>query len=421
MLSEFPTELIHEISRRLEIKDLLILCRTSRQIHAICLEWIYRAISLKSPVQVLKWCETIRSRKEAADAVRELEILLYSKYPNVLKSFCTTFESAIIRMKNLQAMKVTARPLFQILSRMSFPRLLHCILPASLDIFPFLCKNPSITYISIVPTEEGSLEAFDASPLQSIYMPNMQRFDGPDIAACSVLPDSLVSYVGIIWSRKLDVDFSRALAAAGSAKTGIVQLKNMLFSWNPALPAAIAKHTPQIRFLEIRNIATFAATPEKEIFLSALDDTLRCLPCVMGICIVEGNPNPSYCRPIDRIEDDLESEFETVQRWGGISPTLTRIVLSNTASSWGRLYDDIWLPGEIGKYCPETVECSKWLIKKVLTSPKLPLGYRCCADFVGGKDGMKILEEAVKRDGVVPAFAILNKNGQTVISFASDT
>jgi hypothetical protein len=72
--SALPTELIHSIFGRLELKDLIVLCRTDHQIHANCLGWIYRSITLESPVQVLKCCKSVISRKEAADAVRELKM-----------------------------------------------------------------------------------------------------------------------------------------------------------------------------------------------------------------------------------------------------------------------------------------------------------------------------------------------------------
>jgi hypothetical protein len=117
------------------------------------------------------------------------------------------------------------------------------------------------------------------------------------------------------------------------------------------------------------------------------------------------------------LEAALESEFETVQRWGEISATLIKLTLPST-THWARLFDNVWFPGNPSKDCPETVHCLKWLIKKVLTSPELPKEYRLLADGVGGAHEMAALKAGMDQDGIVPAFDIRRReDGRTAISF----
>ncbi|KAJ7910468.1 hypothetical protein B0H13DRAFT_1876724 [Mycena leptocephala] len=358
--SALPTELIHSIFGRLELKDLIVLCRTDHQIHAICLGWIYRSITLESPVQVLKCCKSVISRKEAADAVRELKIFGNPTY--ALKSFYRTFESAIKRMQT--------------------------------------SRNPTITSISILPEDPSS--DFNTSHIQPIHMPKLVCFDGPESAARSVVPGSVVSRVAIFWMDRPVMEFSRCLTAVAASKVDITELSNVVYSWNPGLLKSIATHMPRLQFLQIRNRKDLSVPIVQErlallgiifaprsrltqAFFSAFDDTLRCLPCLVGLIMVEG----ISLRPhgLSWLEAALESEFETVQRWGEISATLIKLTLPST-THWARLFDNVWFPGNPSKDCPETVHCLKWLIKKVLTSPELPKEYRLLADGVGGAHEM---------------------------------
>ncbi|KAJ6551799.1 hypothetical protein B0H19DRAFT_1236839 [Mycena capillaripes] len=323
-------------------------------------------------------------------------------------------------MKNLRVIEITAPRLFQLFFHLSFPLLLRCTVPLSPDIFPFLCANPTISSLSVAPSSIESWVEFERAPIRSIYMPNLRRFEGPDIVACSVLPGSPVSQVGILWPGDRFADFSRAMAAVASSKPGVDYFSNLIHSWDPALLAALAKHTPRIQVLQIRNIRPSSVTsPPKKIFLSAMDDTLHGLPHLMVINIVEG-VDQSFRPAIHWNEEDLEFEFKTVRRWREISPKLDLVTLSSI-TSW-MCIDDVWSPMNSNKLCPTAMRCLKWFFTKVLTSSELPPEYRFFADAAGGADEMKALEEAVKRDGVVPPFDILRvEEGDLGISFPVNT
>jgi len=409
-LHTLPAELIHTISGHVELKDLLVLCRTSRQMHAICLRCIYRAIALTNATQLLKCCKTIISRPEAADSVRYLRIYYHPRYVYALKSFYTTFEYAIKRMKNLRVIHLLVRDLFRVFSRLSFPRLSDCTLPISSDIFPFLRRNPAITLLSMLPGADGTCPDFWKSPIQPIHMPKLEVFNGPDIVACSVVPGSIASHIGIFWPEKSVMEFSRDLAHVATSKADdIINLSCVICSWNPALLVAIAKYTPRIQYLQIRSMQSQG----REDFLSALRNILPSLPCLSNLVIMDDAAN-------DEIDEERELEFQAVQTWGEVSPALTRVTLS-TPTPWLRLIANIWLP-DFSKNCPETAQTIKWFIKRILNSPELPLEYSVVGNHLGGRDGMAALKEAMERDGVVPAFDILRKaDGQTVISFLPHT
>jgi len=247
-------------------------------------------------------------------------------------------------MKNLRAITLRARELFQLLSHTSFPRLLDCTLPVSVDIFSFLRRNPAIASITMFPSpEEGPCPDFYASPIQSIHLPKLEDFFGPNIVACCVVPGSLVSRVGILWHENTVMDFSRDLAAVANSRSSINTLGGMICRWDPALLVAIAKYTPRIKYLQIRNIEDPSSpTLPKEDFLLVFDDTLRSLPCLAALAIVE---QVTLRRPVHWVGDEFESEFAAVQRWGEISPTLVRITLSG-ARTWTRLAQGGWNAGD---------------------------------------------------------------------------
>ncbi|KAJ6494021.1 hypothetical protein C8R47DRAFT_1318882 [Mycena vitilis] len=412
-LSALPTELVHDISGRLDLEDLLSLCRTSRQMHAICLQWIYRVLTLDSPVQVLKCCRTVVSRKNVATAVRELKINPRLELKYTMKSFCSTFGSAIQLMKNLELLDVANNALLsRLFCHLSFTQLTNCTIPHSSHLFQFLRINPTITRLVVIPSEflpgepDYPMLAFD-----SIHMPRMESFQGPAIVACSVLPNSRASRVMLCWEPRLG--FERVLSAAGASKADVVELGCVLCFWDPLLLAAIVKHAPRLKLLHIQYIKK---QQERQHIFSAVENTLHSLPCLLHLRVMEGDGTVP-----DRIHDGLESEFAVVRKWGEMFPNIISATFM-TATPWTRfrhrLFDfDVWYAGPVDT--PDAAKPLKWWLTKVLMSPELPDGYSTLANCLG-VEGLDKLKEAVRRDGVVPAFDILClKDGQVAISLLS--
>ncbi|KAJ6461052.1 hypothetical protein C8R45DRAFT_1179812 [Mycena sanguinolenta] len=423
-LSALPTELIQSISGHLYLHDHLVLCRINSRMHAICVQWIYRIVILADPVRLLKCCKTIIGRPEAALSVRELKIDCVPSY--ALKSFYTTVRSAATKMKNLRVIAIASPHLFRSISDMVFPRLIGCNIPLlldSADSYSFLRRNPTIES-TFIP---GRFSWNNVSHIQPIHMPRLRDFSGPEIAACAVVPGSPLSTLSIFWGPKPAMGYSRGLTAAAASTADLHDLNPIIASWDPDLLRAIAEHTPRIQSLNIRGSNLSGLTPEKEVtpatlldftyllitfqdFLSAMDTALRSLTCLTQLVVSDRTL-------FARTADALESEFDRVRRWGDVCPTLQRVCLSGTWARWKGL----WLPANCCGNQPESDECLKWLIKKIVISPELPSLYHSIANAFGGEAEMKVLKEAVKRGEAMPTFEILRREGgDTVILFPSD-
>ncbi|KAF7368815.1 hypothetical protein MVEN_00206700 [Mycena venus] len=400
-LSTLPTELIHTVSGHLELKDLLALCRTSHQIHAISLGWIYRAITLQNSVQMLEFCKTIISRPEAAGSVRKL-VVTGNCYPKCgLKSFYSIFGSAIMTMKNLRFLDL---------------------------------RNPTITSLSLLPGADDPHSNYEISTTQPIRMPKLEVFHGPALVACSVVPGSRVSRIAIPWDARPVIEFSTAFATLTTSKVDITDFACTIWAWDPALLAAIATYMPRIERLQIMNmefLSGSSSTLPKEVsntvhylcpragslvarisFL-AFDNTLRSLSRLSGLMISDMPGNHG-------IDQQLDLEFETVQRWAEISPVLARV--TSSATMWIRLPGNLWFPGDPMQISPQTTQCLKWFIRKVLTWPDPPAAYDVMADLAGGREEMAVLRSAMERYGFVPDFDISHKeNGIPFVAFPSNS
>ncbi|KAF7377899.1 hypothetical protein MSAN_00213600 [Mycena sanguinolenta] len=300
-LSALPTELLHAISGHLGLQDRLGLCRTNSHMHSICIQWIYRVVAIKDPAQLLLCCKTIIARPEAALSVWQLKIDCFPGY--ALKSFYTTLRFAATKMENLQVITMASPHLFCTIADMVFPRLTDCNIPLSLDSadsYSFLHRNPTIERVFIIPVPDQSIpNNFDQ--IQSIHMPRLRHFVGPEIAACALGPNPSMGY-------------SHGLSAASSSTAELCALTTMIASWDIALPAVIAKHTPRIQVLNIWGPTISDLGSKKEDFLSAMDDFLPSLTCLVDLIVSD---KTSY----NRISEALESEFDRVRRWGDACPT----------------------------------------------------------------------------------------------------
>ncbi|KAJ7653163.1 hypothetical protein DFH06DRAFT_1204860 [Mycena polygramma] len=356
-VSALPNELLHSISGNLDLENLFALCRTSRQMHAICLGLIYRVLSLKSEVQVLKCLKSIVLRPAVAEFVRELKIVCYPKC--ALKSFHRTLECAIQLMTGLRVIQVTPRSLFSPFSRVYFPRLLSCIVPLTVDIFPFLLKNPTINSLSVRAGADLANSDFCSWPIRPMQMSNLTLFDGPDIIACSVIPGSRVSRAAIFWPQETVVGFPKVFAALAASTADMDNLSCVICTWDPSLLQTIAEHTPRLECLHIQHLnLDQLSTGPRENFHAAIENALRSLPCLTSLKILEGVD--SLRREIERTDEEREFEFELVQKWGEISSTVLQMAIG-CFTPWIR-FRRLWFPDNIAG--------NTWLLTKILSSPR---------------------------------------------------
>ncbi|KAJ7910461.1 hypothetical protein B0H13DRAFT_2012111 [Mycena leptocephala] len=410
-----PNELIRAIAGLCEPKALSALCQTSRQTHAICLGWIYRIITLDDPGKVVKCCQTLISRSHAAESVRDFQILCVPRL--ALKSFYRIVECAIKNLKNLQILKVSnSRTIFRLFCDMHFPRLSECSLPSSAAVVPFLKRNPTIVNLHVLACIEGlgAINGFNAdtafestSLLEPIHMPNLQTFVGPANVGCSVIPQSQTSRMAIFWGASRIMSFSDGLAALSLSKVDVIELNNLICTWDCALLlSAIAEHMPRVERLQFRTLEDLG---EKEDFFEVIENTLPSLPSLKSLDILEGFPAGSS-------DDHLDAEFATVRRWGDISPQLHSVVFpSNTV--WGVICD-AWLPGSAGvalvilyniEMDASTMGHLKWFFKQ---RPQ----------FIAGVQGFHAVQMALEDGGVLPDFVFKQADmSGSRISFLPDT
>ncbi|KAJ7116534.1 hypothetical protein C8R44DRAFT_983587 [Mycena epipterygia] len=406
-LLALPNELIHRIAGHTESRDLLALCQTNRQIHNICLEWIYRSITVDDPARLVKCCKTIISRAEAADLVRKLSISCCLRHP--LKSYYSTVGSAIRKLKNLQSLKVPfslTYTFFQLFSATQFPHLSECVLPASVEIIPFLERHPMISRLSAIPYDvaqsNSHLFPIDRNmlfgSLQPIRMPKLQEFLGPASLAYVVIPGSSTSRMSIYWESNQTTSSSGAVATLARPNVDVILLENIVVRWDRQLLSAIAVHMPRLEHLTFHNIGN---CEEEKLFLSHIDDTLRSLPRLRSITLLAGFT-------ADPHDGDLREEFEAVRRWGEIAPMLTDVTFPSKMSwTYVPLPFGLWLPGidiDGARFGLEDLNV-KSFYTVVLTSPvALPPMYHMLAKKIAGPNALLIVEKAINSGEAIPDF-----------------
>ncbi|KAJ7849693.1 hypothetical protein B0H14DRAFT_866087 [Mycena olivaceomarginata] len=426
-LSALPVELINAIAGHCGHADLLSLCRTGRQIHAICLGCIYRTITLLELDQVVNCCKTIISRPRAAESVREFQITCFPRLG--LKSFYSTVECAIDRLRNIQILRVSnSRTIFRLLCDMHFPRLTECAIPSSIAIAPFLKKNPTIVTLHVLPCLEGlgmnginydADAAFEfTSQLEPIHMPNLEAFIGPINVGCSVIPQSRARRMTIYWGTDPVMSFSDGLATLTRSKADIIELNNLICTWDCALVSAIAQHIPHVERLLFRNLMDY---DDAERFLESIEHALPSLPALETLDLLEG-----FHADIDTAA--LDAEFPTVRRWGAASPRLYHIALPSN-NTWGVLCG-AWFPGAatLGLIMFRHLEMDaaamrhfKWFFRTTAAAPALPQDYHLLAEFIAGIEGICAVRRAIEEEGDVPDFVFTLEDVRgSRISFVSD-
>ncbi|KAJ7244416.1 hypothetical protein B0H12DRAFT_808538 [Mycena haematopus] len=417
-LSSLPNELIHTIAGHCRSTDLLNFCQTSRRIHGICLQWIYRTIRLLDVDQVIKCCQTIILRPHAAAAVRSLQIACFPRFG--FKTFYSTIERAIPRLTNVQVLRISnSRTIFRLFCHMHFPRLSECAVPSSRAIVPFLKKNPTITTLHVLPCLEGlgsinGLYDADAafeftSPLEPIHMPNLEAFVGPINIACSVIPQSRACRITIYWGTDPIMTFSEGLAVLARSKVDIIELNNLICNWDGALLFAIAEHLPRVQRLLFRNLMDY---DDEEDFMNSIEQTLPSLHFLETMDLLEGFRDGSNV-------DALDDEFTIVRRWTTASPRLCHVGFPSN-NTWGILCG-AWFPGAatLGLIMFHSLEMDlstmrhfKWFFQTTATTPSLPQDYHLLAEFIAGKDGIRAVRKAIADNGELPDFVFTREDVQ---------
>ncbi|KAJ7080624.1 hypothetical protein B0H15DRAFT_856591 [Mycena belliarum] len=382
-LCHLPTEIIHAVARHAATKELLALSQTSRRIHAISLEIIYRHVALYDHAQAAKYCTAVASRPETAKLARKLKMMYLPL--TALPAFDTRMKSVVRKMQNLHVLDIHSRFFFESISDLTLPRLSTCTLPISLDLGSFLGRNSTVTDLVILPAVEEPCSEFYTSPITPVHLPKLQRFVGPDLSACSFIPGSLASNITIFCTLNPNVGSSGGLEAIARSNADIIDFNCLIIWLEQAFLIDVAKYLPGIRSLQIAKPSETPAPEDEELFMVSIATLLRSLTCLETMSLLTPIHGP------DEIADDeLEAEFRSVQIWGEIAPRLQTVALpSNTL--WTRVRDNIWFPSN-RPTAEFREERHQWLIKKALSSPDLPREYQTLAEFVGNEAGIATLK-----------------------------
>ncbi|KAJ7099061.1 hypothetical protein C8R43DRAFT_907614, partial [Mycena crocata] len=194
-LAMLPIELIDRITQVTAYDDCLVLSRTNRTVHAVCMRWLYRTIILLNHVRAIGCFKTLILNLEAAHCVRRVVIYCSRFRPEpewMLRAFCRVLAAALRNLTRVEFIDVShSAKIFATISHLHFPHLRECAIPFSIDLVRFLQLHPALIAISIDPVPEASI-TFPAS-FSPITMPKLRIFNGPDSVAAAAIPGSAVT------------------------------------------------------------------------------------------------------------------------------------------------------------------------------------------------------------------------------------
>ncbi|KAJ7762090.1 hypothetical protein B0H16DRAFT_1688230 [Mycena metata] len=333
-----------------------------------CLRWIYRIVILEYRAPAIGCFNTIISNASAARSVRELVIRFHSDL--MLKAFGRVMRAALENLTSLDTLEIsTSAELFVLVSGLHFPRLRQCAIPFSLDTMNFLRLHLKLVQLSVDPVPDDELQ-FPAT-FDSVQLPDLQTYSGPESIAHAVIPGSRTSHAIIFWDPRLETDAATVFEAIGLSGTRLCEVNNVVVAWNPMLVTAAAKYMPNVSSLSIRNVSAFQTPAELEALFSCVDETIKALSALTSIAIVQG------VTPGSLEADDLDWEFHTVRCWGEI-PTNLQCCILPSETKWLRSPGDVWYPRNYSDNAADVLTRFRWFIKTVIGSPSLQYS-RCSA------------------------------------------
>ncbi|KAJ7100900.1 hypothetical protein B0H15DRAFT_995571 [Mycena belliarum] len=395
-LAELPLELLDCVAENADLGSSLSLCQTDRRTHGVCLRWIYRHLLLEDPVRAIGCLKTVISNAEAAHAVRILVIRVEKL--SLLAAFYRLLTTALRLATNLELLDIYTRPeLFAAARGIHFSRLRRVSIPFCADIIPFLQLHQNLVELSVDPVPNASVATWRAS-LHPILLPHLEVFSGPEIVAQSVLRGSRTTHIIVFWNPQLHQGFTDFFLAIDNCPKKFQNVHNILTFWDPLLLGAIARYTPRLMSLGVRNVSSFHEPTEMDEFISGVDAMLRTLPELCSLSIV------ANAVPASSTTADLDREFEIVRRWGDVVPKLCRCVFPSTTE---------WFRGDTGVWCPLNMADKdarfQWFLTTIISTPALPAEYVQFLETSGpdGRNMVAVLRATFARDGTAGIARVL--------------
>ncbi|KXN84983.1 hypothetical protein AN958_11828 [Leucoagaricus sp. SymC.cos] len=277
IFSQLPNELLDEIARCSDLRELKALCLVSKRTGDVATRRLYNTIVLENYRNAIRCFKTLIQRQYAASCVRRLAIDVLAQ--NLFGNFYRLAAAALKRTTNLIGLDIAnLGPLPSLLASTHFPRLMEVKIPYSPSITSFLKTNRQVLKAVVIDGPASANEMLDSSKhFTDIELPELMAFVGPCNVIPHVVPGSQVQYLTVCWEPGCE-RLKEIMKCVAQSRQEVLGMDNLVLGWNPGLLGVIAECVPRIERLRVRNLCPFTTQDMIEVSTIFPSATPRSLP-----------------------------------------------------------------------------------------------------------------------------------------------
>ncbi|KAJ7061429.1 hypothetical protein C8F01DRAFT_1083595 [Mycena amicta] len=343
-LERLPVELLENITKYTTRNDTLALMKTNRLLHSVCAPALYREVGAPSALpRFACLLETLATNTFYARSVRLLAVMLRWKDPRPLfQRFELDIRNAFA---NLTLLHTIIGSIIWIISAalsgepVAGPdhhgtQINHYVMQYWTDATArFLDGHPQLRTLRATRIPMGVI------PAEKCSLPLLEEFGGPDTVAITVLGDA--KRLTRLWITKTSMPVAELFDFIDTGRhpldSKLIEVSFHINNWDSTLPSAIRQHTPNIMSLQIEcenDQDNYIVGCED--FISSIDDALPFLPNLFHLGIahpvcISDDEDPGVFQKLDQ---QLDLEFDWVQRWGDRAPSLGLCTLPSCTEWW---------------------------------------------------------------------------------------
>ncbi|KAF9446500.1 hypothetical protein P691DRAFT_761585 [Macrolepiota fuliginosa MF-IS2] len=257
---------------------------------------------------------------------------------NLFWGFYKLAAAALKRTTNIIALDIAGLDqLLALLAYTPFPKLIEVKIPYTPLLTTFLNTHRHMLRAVVLqgPPTPSNFERSSVR-FQKVEMPELMAFVGPCNVIPFVLPGSRVRYLTVCWDEACQRP-EELMRFVTESRSEIMGMDNLVLGWSPTLLGVIGEFVPKVETLRIRNVCSIATKEMIDMYLVFLEEGLKKFEHLHTLAIT------LLFNPIAYRLADLDEEYQTVQRWGAIMPSLTVCTLPST-TRWTRFKDNHWFP-----------------------------------------------------------------------------